>query len=644
MADDQSTEQTFGFQAEVKQLLHLMVHSLYSDREIFLRELISNASDANDKLRFEAIAAPELLSEGTDLGISVSIDQEAGVLAVSDSGIGMSQQEIIEHLGTIAHSGTSKFLDQLTGDSRKDSQLIGQFGVGFYSAFIVADEVEVLSRRADLSPAQGVRWRSDGQGEFAVDTVTRESRGTEVRLKLKDDAKEFLEEHRVRALIRKYSDHISFPVRLKQQGEQDKEDKQDKGDNEPVNSAQALWTRPRADVSDEQYLEFYKHIAHDFAEPLTWSHNKVEGKREYTSLLYIPSVAPYDLWNREAPKGLKLYVQRVFISDQATHFLPLYLRFVRGVIDCRDLSLNVSRELLQNDPHVGAIRSALTKRVLDLIAKLAEKEPEKYQTFWQQFGEVLKEGLAEDPSNKDRIAKLLRFHSTVSEGDKPTRSLADYCAAQESEQKKIYYLVADSLSVARSSPHLEIFRERGIEVLLLVDRIDEWVLQYFTEFDGRPLKDVTRGELDLDAVDTAAKDQQDDTTGEDSPFIARVKEALGDQVDAVRVSHRLKESSACLVLGEDELGFQMREMLKAAGHEAPTGMPSLELNMEHPLVRRLSREESDDDFSRLALLVLDLARLAEGRQLEDPAGYTRRLNDFLLALGLDDSPPVEERA
>lgn len=637
MAEAQTSARTYGFQAEVKQLLHLMVHSLYSEREIFLRELISNASDANDKLRFEAIANPELLGDEADLAITVTIDPQAGVLSVADNGIGMSEEEIRSNLGTIAHSGTGRFLEQLTGDARKDSQLIGQFGVGFYSSFIVAKEVEVISRRAGSGADEAVRWRSDGQGEYEVETVESQRRGTEVRLTLKDDAKEFVDSFRVRALIRKYSDHIGFPVNLVEPNEGSDEDS-DRSDTktETVNDAKALWTRPRSEISDDEYLEFYKHIAHDFAEPLAWSHNRVEGKREYTSLLYIPARAPFDLWNREAPKGLKLYVQRVFITDHATHFLPLYLRFVRGIVDARDIALNVSRELLQQDPHVGAIRTALTRRVLDMIGKLAKDEPEKFETFCEQFGEVLKEGLAEDPDNKERIAALLRFHSTKSDSDKAQRSLEQYIEAAGAGQDEIYYLVADTLSVARSSPHLEIFADRDIEVLLLTDRIDEWMLQHLTEFDGKRMRDVTRGELNLDGEQSDDQKSDADTTEEGAALVQRVQEALEDRVESVRASGRLRESPACLVLSEQDLGYQMREMLKAAGHEAPTAKPVLELNLEHPLIRRLERESETEDFERLAELVLDLATLAEGRQLEDPAAYTRRLNEFLLALGLDE--------
>lgn len=629
-----ASPETFGFQAEVRQLLHLMVHSLYSDREIFLRELISNASDAADRLRFEALAKPELVGD-TELAIEVAIDRDAGTLTVSDNGVGMSREEIIEQLGTIAHSGTARYLENLTGDQQKDSQLIGQFGVGFYSAFIVADEVEVSSRRADLPTEEGVLWRSDGQGEYSLQGIEKADRGTTVRLRLKADASEFLEEARIRTLIRKYSDHISFPVRMSGgaagdgAGDEDGSDS-DSADEQTVNRAKALWTRPRTEVEDDEYVEFYRHIAHDFSDPLTWSHNRVEGKREYTSLLYIPSVAPFDLWNRESPKGVKLYVQRVFITDRATEFLPLYLRFVRGVVDCADLSLNVSREMIQQDPAVGAMKSALTKRVLDLLGRLSkEEDSEKYATFWEQFGTTLKEGLAEDASNRDRIAGLLRFNSTQSEGVAPDRSLADYLENAPDDQESIYYLLADSPLAARSSPHLEAFRERGIEVLLLSDRIDEWAMQFLDEYQGKSFRDIGRGELDLEESD-AAKPVDPDEDKERKHLVKRIKRVLRERVDEVRVSTRLKESAACLVLNEHDLGFQMRELLKASGQEAPASLPNLEINPSHPLIGKLAGEADEDRFALLSTVILDQAMLAEGRQLDDPAAFVRRVNDLLL--------------
>lgn len=621
---DTSGSATFAFQAEVKQLMRLMVHSLYSNREIFLRELVSNASDANDRLRFEALARPELLQGGAELEIRIAVDPGARTLTITDTGIGMSRDEVIENLGTIARSGTGEFLSRLSGDQRRDAQLIGQFGVGFYSAFIVADEVTVTSRRADASPDQGVQWVSDGQGEYRVATAQRAERGTTVELKLKPDALEFVEPGRLRELIRKYSDHIAFPVRLAADG----------APGEAVNRAKALWTRSRSEVSDAEYIEFYKHIAHDSSDPLTWSHNRVEGKREYTSLLYIPSVAPFDLWNRESPKGVKLYVQRVFITDHATHFLPLYLRFVRGVVDSSEVSLNVSRELLQQNEAVTAMRSALTRRVLDMLERLAEDDAAKYATFWQEFGPLLKEGLVEDAGNRDKLAKLLRFNTTRSEGTEQDRSLKQYLAEAKEGQQAVYFLVADSATAARSSPHLEAFRERGIEVLLLSDRLDEWVMQHLTEFEGKPLKDVRRGALDLDKK--PGEDEKKVEPEEDKDrkhLLKRVKRVLRERVDEVRSGARLRQSAACLVLSEHDLGYQMRELLAAAGHEAPATVPSLELNFDHPLVQRLDRETDTGRFERLALLLFEQAVLAEGRQLEDPSAFVARLNELLVELG-----------
>ena len=616
---------TFAFQAEVKQLLRLMVHSLYSNREIFLRELISNASDANDKLRFEALARPQLLGSAAQLAIRVDVDADKRLLTVSDDGIGMSREEIVENLGTIARSGTGQFLERLSGDQRKDAQLIGQFGVGFYSAFIVADEVTVLSRRADASEAEGVRWVSAGQGEYSVEAVARPERGTTVQLKLKADAAEFLNPSRLRGLIRKYSDHIAFPVRM--QAEHGA-----LGEMETVNRAKALWTRPRTEIKDAEYVEFYKHIAHDSDDPLTWSHNRVEGKREYTSLLYVPSVAPFDLWNRESPKGVKLYVQRVFITDHATQFLPLYLRFVRGVVDSSELSLNVSRELLQQDEAVAAMRGALTKRVLDMLERLADEDAGKYAKFWGEFGALVKEGLVEDPANRDRLAKLTRFNTTRSSGHEQDRSLKQYLADAKPDQKHIYFLVGESATAVRSSPHLETLRERGIEVLLLSDRLDEWVMQHLTEHEGKALKDVRRGEIDATELgDAAARKAEPDN--ERKQLLKRVKRVLRERVDEVRVGGRLRTSAACLVLKDHDLGYQMRELLAATGHKAPPSIPSLELNPEHALVRRLERETDEVRFERLSLLLFEQAVLAEGRQLEDPAAFVTRLNELLTELG-----------
>jgi molecular chaperone HtpG len=613
---------TFAFQAEVKQLLRLMVHSLYSNREIFLRELVSNASDANDKLRFEALARPELLGSSADLEIRVAVDAERKLLTITDNGIGMSREEVIDNLGTIARSGTGQFIEKLSGDQRKDAQLIGQFGVGFYSAFIVADEVSVTSRRADAPPERGVRWVSDGQGEYRVEDVEVAERGTSVQLKLKPDAEEYLRPELLRSLIRKYSDHIAFPVKMKGAD----------GAEEAVNRAKALWARARNEITEDEYKEFYKHIAHDVEDPLVWTHNRVEGKREYTSLLYVPATAPFDLWNRESPKGVKLYVQRVYITDQATQFLPLYLRFVRGVVDSSELSLNVSRELLQQDEAITAMRSALTKRVLDMLEKLAEDSPEKYAAFWKEFGALLKEGLVEDPANRERIAKLLRFNTTSSSGSDQDRSLKDYIAAAKPEQKHIWFLIAESPTAARSSPHLETFRENGVEVLLLADRLDEWVMQHLTQYEGKELKDVRRGQLDAAELGAPAV-VKPELDNDRKQLLKHVKRVLRERVDEVRVGGRLRKSAACLVLSEHDLGYQMRELLAAAGHDAPKSVPSLELNLEHPLVQRLDRESDEGRFERLSLLLFEQAQRAEGLELEDPVAFVNRLNDLLVELG-----------
>ena len=612
--------EVFSFQAEVKQLLHLMINSLYSNKEIFLRELISNASDANDKLRFEALERPELLTETTDFEITITLDSDNRRLTISDNGIGMSRDEIIQQLGTIAHSGTAQFIESLSGEKKQDSQLIGKFGVGFYSAFIVAERVEVYSRRADLTAQEGVRWESAGDGDYSLETVEKQDRGTIITLTLKPEETEFVDNFRVSALTRKYSDHIGFPVRIKN-GEEDVTE-------DPVNKAQALWTRPRTEINDDEYVEFYKHLAHDFTDPLIWSHNKVEGKREYTSLMFIPASAPFDLWNRESPKGIKLYVQRVFITDEATQFLPLYLRFMRGIVDSSDLSLNVSRELLQQDPTVGSIRNALTKRCLTMIEKLSNSEPEKYGIFWKEFGAVVKEGLAEDPSNSEKIAGLMRFNSTISEGLDQDRSLDAYLDALSDGQDKIYYLIAESPTSARNSPHLESLRERGIEVLLLADRVDEWVMQHLIEFKGKPFKDIGRGDLELDD-ENDAKIVQAEPTKKEKEVLKRIKRLLKDKVDEVRISSRLKESASCLVLGEQDLSFQMRQMLKASGHEAPDSMPSLELNPNHLLVRQLMEKEGDEQFESLSWILLEQAFLIEGRPLEDPVLFVQRVNDLI---------------
>ena len=621
-----SSRQTLGFQAEVRDLLKLMIHSLYSHREIFLRELISNASDANDRLRFAAIAEPALLAQDPDLEIRVDADSAKGTVTIRDNGIGMTREEAIAHLGTIARSGTAEFFRSLSGDQQKDSQLIGQFGVGFYSAFIVADRVVVESRRAGSPADAGVRWESRADGDFTVETIDRPERGTAVTLYLKSDAAEFTDAFRLRSLIRRYSDHIGFPVRMRKEGEASLE-------YENVNEAKALWTLPRTDISDDEYKQFYQHIAHDFADPLAWSHNKVEGKREYTSLLYLPGRAPFDLWQRDAARGLKLYVRRVFIMDDAEQFLPPYLRFVKGVVDSSDLPLNVSRELLQQDPEVDAIRNGLTKRVLDLLARLAKEEPEKYATFWKEFGAVLKEGLAQDPANRERLLPLLRFASTHESGNEPTTSLTQYVERMKPGQERIYFLIAENAAAARSSPYIERLREHGLEVLLLSERIDEWVMGQLDAFEGKRFKDASRGDLELGALENEAERKERDAALKESKgLLKRVKDALGDRVAEVRTSTRLRESPACLVLGEHDLGANMRRILLAAGQKVPESRPVLELNTTHALVKYLEGVTDPAAFGELALLLYDQAALAEGSQLANPAEYVQRLNRLLVRL------------
>ncbi len=618
--------QTLGFQAEVKQLLRLMIHSLYSHKEIFLRELISNASDAADKLRFEALADPALFEGQSELAITIDTDNKAHTITISDNGIGMTRQEAIDHLGTIAKSGTAEFLAKLTGDQKKDAQLIGQFGVGFYSSFIVAERVEVFSRRAGLPASEGVHWESKADGEFTVSNVELPERGTKILLHLKEGEREFAEEYRIRTLVRKYSDHIAFPVRMR------KSDKD--AEYEAVNSAQALWTRPRTDIKDEEYKEFYKHLSHDFTEPLAWTHGKVEGKKEYTSLLYVPARAPFDLWHRDAARGVKLYVRRVFIMDDAEQFLPLYLRFIKGVVDSADLPLNISREMLQQDPSIDTIRTGLTRRALDMLAKLAKDDATKYAAFWKEFGAVLKEGPAEDTANRERIAKLLRFSSTHTDKEEQDVSLEEYMARMKEGQTSIYYVIADGFGAAKSSPHIEILRKKGIEVLLLSDRVDEWLMDHLHEFDGKSFRNVSRGDLDLGAVQTEdEKKSQETLSQEHGPIVERLKGALGDRVSDVRVTARLTDSPACLVLGEHDMGAQMRRILEAAGQKVPTTKPVLEVNPTHPLLTRLNSTSDEAAFGDLSLLLLDQATLADGGQLPEPAAFVQRLNRVLLSMG-----------
>ena len=621
-----SDRQTHGFQAEVRELLKLMIHSLYSHREIFLRELISNASDANDRLRFAAISSPELLERDAELAIRIDADPEAGTITVVDNGIGMTREEAMANLGTIARSGTAEFFRSLSGDRQKDSQLIGQFGVGFYSAFIVAERVEVLSRRAGEPAEAAVRWESNADGEFTVESVTREARGTAVKLYLKPEAKEFADPIRLRGLIRRYSDHIAFPVRMRKEGEASLE-------YETVNQATALWVRPRAEISEEEYRQFYQHLAHDFSEPLAWSHNRVEGKREYTSLLYVPGRAPFDLWQRDAAHGLKLYVKRVFIMDDAEQFLPLYLRFIKGVVDSSDLPLNVSRELLQREPEVEAIRGSLTKRVLDMIAKLAQDEPEKFASFWKEFAPALKEGVVQDAANRSTLLALLRFASTHESTDEPTVSLAQYVARMKPGQEHIYYVVAENVRAARHSPYIERLTEQGLEVLLLGERIDEWMMGQLEAFEGKRFKDVARGDLALGPLENEAdRNRREAALKESKGLLKRVKDAIGERITEVRISTRLKDSPACLVRAESDLGAGMRKILAAAGQKVPESNPALELNTDHPLVKYLEKLGDTDRFQALAVLLYEQAELAEGGELGDPAEFVQRLNRLLVEL------------
>ena len=632
---DQTTggTETRGFEAEAKQLLKLMIHSLYSNREVFLRELVSNASDAVDKLRFEALSHPEWLGEDSDLRIRLAFDKDARTLTIEDNGIGMNRQELIENLGTIARSGTARFLEQLTGDQQKDSQLIGQFGVGFYASFIVADRVAVETRRAGGTEAWC--WRSSGEADYELSPGTRTQRGTTITLHLKADASEFLEPYRVRSVIKKYADHIAIPVQLPEmEGDKPKEEE---GDIqwETVNEAKALWTRPRKDIEEGEYNAFYQHLAHDFEDPLCYSHNRVEGKHEYTSLLYVPKRAPFDLYHRESPRGLKLYVRRVFIMDEAEQFLPLYLRFVRGVIDSADLPLNVSREILQQDERVEAIRGALTKRVLDMLEKLAKNDEAAYQTFWNELGPVLKEGPAEDFANKERVASLLRFASTKDDSSAETHSLDAYLERSPEGQTAIYYVTGDSFAAAKGSPHIEALRQRGVEVLLLSHRLDEWLMSHLSEYKGTPLKDVARGAIDLKELPAGTgpeKDAPETTTALAEDVLEGLQKALGERVKTVRVSDRLTDSPACLVVEEDEMGSQMRRLLKSAGQAVPEAAPILEVNGNHVLLRRFEQEQDGERRQDLAEVLLAQAKLAEGDPLDDPAAYLRCMNRLLAEL------------
>ncbi|MFQ0831508.1 molecular chaperone HtpG [Serratia fonticola] len=618
-------QETRGFQSEVKQLLHLMIHSLYSNKEIFLRELISNASDAADKLRFRALSKPELYEGDGELRVRLSFDKEKRTLTIADNGIGMSREEVIENLGTIAKSGTKAFLESIGSDQAKDSQLIGQFGVGFYSAFIVADKVTVRTRAAGAAEDQGVYWESAGEGDYTIADISKADRGSEITLHLREGEDEYLDGWRLRSVIGKYSDHIALPVEIETKNEEDGTVTWEK-----INKAQALWTRSKADVTEEEYKEFYKHIAHDFTDPLSWSHNRVEGKQEYTSLLYIPAQAPWDMWNRDHKHGLKLYVQRVFIMDDAEQFMPNYLRFVRGLIDSNDLPLNVSREILQDSRVTQNLRGALTKRVLQMLDKLAKDDAEAYQKFWQQFGMVLKEGPAEDGGNKEAIAKLLRFASTHNDSSAQTVSLEEYVGRMTEGQEKIYYITADSYAAAKSSPHLELFRKKGIEVLLLSDRIDEWMMSYLTEFDGKVFQSVSKADEALDKLADETEEQKE-AEKQLEPFIERVKTLLGERVKDVRLTHRLTDTPAIVTTDADEMSTQMAKLFAAAGQAAPEVKYIFELNPEHALVKRASDVGDNEQFAEWIDLLLDQALLAERGTLEDPNQFIRRMNKLLSA-------------
>lgn len=618
-------QETRGFQSEVKQLLQLMIHSLYSNKEIFLRELISNASDAADKLRFRALSKPELYENEGELRVRISADKDKGTLTISDNGIGMSRDEVIDNLGTIAKSGTKAFLETLGSDQAKDSQMIGQFGVGFYSAFIVADKVTVRSRAAGAPADEGVFWESAGEGEYTIADIEKAERGTEITLHLRDDEKEFLDNWRLRSVISKYSDHIALPVEIEDKNEEDGTVTWEK-----INQAKALWTRSKSEISDEEYVEFYKHISHDYADPLTWTHNRVEGKQEYTSLLYVPSQAPFDLWNRDQQHGLKLYVQRVFIMDDAEQFMPNYLRFVRGVLDSNDLPLNVSREILQDSALTRSLRSALTKRVLQMLEKLAKSDTEKYQTFWQQFGLVMKEGPAEDMANSEIIAKLLRFATTHTDSSEQNVSLEEYVSRMVEGQDKIYYITADSYAAAKGSPHLELFRKKGIEVLLLSDRIDEWMMNYLSEFDGKQFQSVSKADESLDKLADENKAEQEEADKQLEPFVERVKTFLGERVKEVKLTHRLTDTPAIVTTNADEMSTQMAKLFAAAGQAAPEVKYNFELNPAHPLVKKASEVSDESVFADWVDVLLDQALLAERGTLEDPNLFIRKINELLL--------------
>jgi molecular chaperone HtpG len=631
-----AAKETLGFQTEVRQLLNLMIHSLYGNKEIFLRELISNASDACDKLRFEALTDPGLFEADPDLRMRVWYDKAARILTISDNGIGMSRQEVIDNIGTIAKSGTREFFDRLTGDQARDAHLIGQFGVGFYSSFIVADKVTLVTRRAGLGKEHGVRWESSGEGDYTIETVEMQGRGTDVTLHLRAGEDELLDGFRLRSIIRKYSDHITLPILMKkEEWSQEKGGNVVKDEDEKVNQASALWARPKSEISEEQYQEFYKHVAHDFEPPLAWVHARVEGKSEYTQLLYLPARAPFDLWDREHRHGIKLYVRRVFIMDDAEQLIPAYLRFVRGVVDSNDLPLNVSRQILQESKDVEVIRKGCVNKVLGLLEDLAENQKEKYANFWKEFGRVFKEGTGEDRANKERIARLLRFASTHGDTDEQTVSLADYLSRMKEGQDKIYYITADSLAAAKNSPHLEIFRKKGIGVLLLSDRVDEWVASNLTEFEGKPLQSVAKGDLDLGKLADEDKKEQEKEAGEHKELVEKIRKTLDARVKDVRLTFRLTSSPACLVSDQHGMSANLERMLKSAGQKVPGSKPILEINPHHPLVQRLKYETDEARFGDWSHILFDQALLAEGGQLDDPAGFVKRLNDLILAMSGD---------
>ena len=621
-------KETLEFQAEVRQLLHLMIHSLYSNKEIFVRELVSNGSDACDKLRFEALGDDALYEGDTDFRIRIEIDKDARTLTVSDNGIGMSRDEVAENLGTIAKSGTQQFLAALTGDQARDARLIGQFGVGFYSSFIVADQVSVTTRRAGMGPEHGVRWTSNGEGSYMLETVERKQRGTSVTLHLRPEEDDFLEPFRIRSIVHRYSDHIALPIEMRAEGK-DKD-----AEFERVNNASALWARPKKDIADEEYHEFYKHVAHDFEAPLAWTHNHVEGAQAYTSLLFVPKRAPFDLWDHERRHGIKLYVRRVFIMDDAKHLMPHYLRFVRGVVDSDDLPLNVSREILQHNKLIETIRAASVKKVLGLLENLAEEDADKYREFWKEFGRVLKEGPAEDHANRERITRLLRFASTHTDGEEQTVSLQDYVERMQPDQDKIYYITADGFAAAKHSPHLEVFRKKGIEVLLLSDRVDEWMMSHLTEFEDKALVSVAKGELDLGKLEDSKDKRASEEAAKDfEDTIERMKKVLGERVKDIRLSHRLIRSPACIVLDEEEMAVHLQRVLRQSGHAIPDSKPILEINPEHGLIKRLQGQADEERFSDWAHVLFDQAMLSEGGQLDDPAGFVGRLNTLLLDIG-----------